>query len=226
MLIAKVIYILFLSYVIGSIPFGLLVAKFQTKKDVRLYGSGKIGATNVLRIAGSKAAAVVMIADILKGFVPVVLAGYLFGHDLIVIFSYGIGPLMVQAAAGLAAMAGHNWSIFLKFKGGRGVSTYFGGLAALCPPAAMVGAEALFISAGLTRYMSFGSIVGVVVTYVFLIPLTLVYKFPVEFLAFALAGALIIIPMHRDNIARLVNGTERKLGEKARSSSHTAESGI
>ena len=112
-------------------------------------------------------------------------------------------------------IAGHNWSIFMGFKGGRGVATYFGGLIALCPPAALIGTEALFISAGLTRYASFGSILGVVVSYLVLIPLTIIYKFPLEYLAYSLIGGLVIIIMHKDNINRLVAGTERKLGQKA-----------
>jgi glycerol-3-phosphate acyltransferase PlsY len=117
--------------------------------------------------------------------------------------------------AGITAVAGHNWSVFLKFKGGRGVATFFGGLIALCPPAALIGGEVLFISAGITKYASFGSILGVVATYVVLVPLTVIYKFPLEYLGYALVGGIIIIVMHRDNINRLVSGTERKLGEKA-----------
>ncbi len=227
MLIAKLIYVLVLSYVIGSIPSGLLVSKFQSKKDIRQYGSGKIGATNVLRTAGSKAAVIVVIADVMKGFIAVVLAGYIFGNNLLVIGNYGAGPLMVQVAAGLGAMAGHNWSLFLKFKGGRGVATYFGGLTALCLPASMIGAETLFIAAGLTRYASFGSLLGVIISYVVLVPLTIVYKFPLEYLGYALVGTLVIIVMHKDNINRLITGTERKLGEKAdRAVSASVENGI
>jgi len=215
MLIAKLISILILSYVIGSIPFGLVVSKFYAKKDIRQYGSGKIGATNVLRTAGSKAAIIVLVADVLKGMLPVILAGYLFGNNLLVVGSFGAGTLLVQVAAALAAVAGHNWSVFLKFKGGRGVATYFGGLTALCPPAAILGTETLFISAGLTRYVSFGSILGVVISYVILIPLTIVYKFPLEYLGYALVGSVVILVVHKDNINRLITGTERKLGEKA-----------
>jgi acyl phosphate:glycerol-3-phosphate acyltransferase len=225
MLITKFIYIIILSYLIGSIPSGLLVSKFQAKKDIRKFGSGKTGATNVLRTAGSKAAVIVVVADVLKGILPVILAGILFGNNLLVVGSFGAGALIVQVAAGLAAIAGHNWSLFLKFKGGRGVATYFGGLTALCPPAAMIGAETLFISAGLTRYASFGSLLGVIISYVVLVPLTIIYKFPLEYLGYALVGTLVIIIMHKDNINRLVTGTERKLGEKAEHSISSSESG-
>ncbi len=226
MLIAKLVYILFLSYIIGSIPSGLLIARFQAKKDIRKFGSGKTGATNVLRTAGSKAAVMVVVADVVKGMLPIILAGVLFGNNLLVIGSFGAGPLLIQVAAGLAAIAGHNWSIFLKFKGGRGVATYFGGLTALCPPAAVIGAEALFIGAGLTRYASFGSILGVIISYIVLVPLTIVYKFPLEYLGYSLIGTLVIVIMHKDNITRLVTGTERKLGEKAqRLTSQSGETG-
>jgi acyl phosphate:glycerol-3-phosphate acyltransferase len=215
MIIAKLIYVIILGYIIGSIPFGLLVAKYKAKVDIRKYGSGKIGTTNVLRTAGLKAAILVLVGDLLKGVIPVIIAGIVFGKDLLVIGNFGFGTLIAQVLAALAAMVGHNWSMFMKFKGGRGVATFFGGLLALCPPAAIIGGEILFATAGITRFMSFGSIVGTVSSYVILVLLTVFYKFPMEYLGFALIGGLIIIVMHRDNINRLLAGTERKLGEKA-----------
>jgi acyl phosphate:glycerol-3-phosphate acyltransferase len=214
MIIAKIIFVIILGYLLGSIPFGVLVSRMQSR-DVRQFGSGKIGATNVLRTVGRKAAALVLVGDVLKGAVAVVLAGLVFGDDLLVIGNVGIGPLVVQVVAALAAIGGHNWSIFLKFKGGRGVATFFGGLMALCPPAALIGGEVFFVSAGITRYASFGSILGVVTAYVILVPLTVVYKFPLEYLVYALIGCLLIIFMHKENINRLVSGTERKIGQKA-----------
>jgi len=215
MIIAKFVYILLIGYFLGSIPFGLLVSKLHSNKDIRRYGSGKIGATNVLRTAGRNAAVLVLIGDLMKGVLPVIIAGVIFGNDLMVIGNFAVGTLVAQVLAALAAIAGHNWSIFLKFKGGRGVATFFGGLMALCPPAALISGEVLFISAGVTRYVAFGSILGVITAYVILIPLTVVYKFPIEYLGYALVGGLVIIFMHRDNINRLVAGTERKIGQKA-----------
>jgi glycerol-3-phosphate acyltransferase PlsY len=224
MLIAKVIYIILIAYLMGSIPFGLLVSRFSAKKDLRQYGSGKTGATNVLRTAGKKAAAMAVVGDVLKGTAAVVVAGFLFSNDeLLVIGNFGVGTLLVQVMAGLAAIAGHNWPIFLKFKGGRGVATFFGGLVALCPPAALIGGEVLFVSAGITRYASFGSILGVVTSYVILVPLTIIYKFPLETLGYALIGGLVIIVMHKDNINRLVSGTERKIGDKAEKTTSSSE---
>ena len=114
---------------------------------------------------------------------------------------------------------------FLKFKGGRGVTTFFGGLVALCPPAAFLGGEVFFVSAGITRYASFGSILGVITAYIILVPLTVIYKFPLEYLVYALIGGLMIIVMHRDNINRLVAGTERKIGQKAEKIERSPEAG-
>jgi glycerol-3-phosphate acyltransferase PlsY len=219
MIIAKFVYVILIGYILGSIPFGLLVSRIHSKKDIRKFGSGKTGTTNVLRTSGKKAAAFVLIGDIMKGVLPVIIAGMIFGNDLFVIGDFAVGTLVAQVLAALASIAGHNWSMFLKFKGGRGVATFFGGLVALCPPAALIGSEVLFFSAGVTRYASVGSILGVVASYVILVPLTVVYKFPIEYLGYALVGGLVIIFMHRDNINRLVAGTERKIGQKAESAS-------
>jgi glycerol-3-phosphate acyltransferase PlsY len=106
--------------------------------------------------------------------------------------------------------------MFLGFKGGRGVATFFGGLIALCPPAALFGGEILFLGAGLTKFASLGSIAGAVGAYAVLVPLTIMHGFPIEYLVYALVGTIIIMFMHRDNIVRLFNGKERRLGEKAK----------
>ncbi|MBN1188321.1 MAG: glycerol-3-phosphate acyltransferase [Dehalococcoidales bacterium] len=214
MIAAKLIYVIIVGYILGSIPVGVLISRMRSRVNILQQGSGKIGATNVLRTAGRKAAAIVLLGDVAKGTLSVVLAGLIFGNDLLVVGNIGIGTLVAQVVAALAAIAGHNWSIFLKFKGGRGVSTFFGGLMALCPPAALIGGEVFFISAGITRYASMASIIGVVTAYVILIPLTIIYKFPLEYLVYALIGGILIIVMHKDNINRLVSGTERKIGQK------------
>jgi glycerol-3-phosphate acyltransferase PlsY len=215
MLIARFVIVIILGYLLGSIPVGVIVARRQAKVDVLKYGSGKTGTTNVLRTAGKKAAAMVLIGDLLKGSLSVIFAGLIFGNDFMVIHNFAVGTLVAEVAAALAAVAGHNWSIFLKFKGGRGVTTFFGGLLALCPPAAIIGGEIFFVSTGFTKYVSFGSILGTIAVYILLVPLIIMYKFPIEYLFYALIGGLLIIVMHRDNITRLVAGTERKLGQKA-----------
>jgi len=215
MIIAKFVAVIILGYLLGSIPFGLLISKYGARVDVRQYGSGKTGATNVLRTAGRKAAAVAGILDLLKGVLAVVFAGLIFGNSYLVVGGIGLGTLAVQVTAALAAIAGHNWSVFLRFHGGRGVAPFFGGLVVLCPVAAVFGGGILLLSAGLTRYASLGSIAGTVGAYTILVPLTILNGSPIEYLGYALISAILIIVMHRDNIARLMSGKERKLGDKA-----------
>ena len=215
MIIAMFVGVVILGYLLGSIPFGLLISRRQAKVDVREYGSGKTGATNVLRTAGRKSALLVIVLDILKGVMAVVFAGLIVGSEYLAVGGIGFGSMVAQVLAALAAMVGHNWSVFLKFKGGRGVATFFGGLVALCPPAAILGGEIAIIGAGLTQVASVGSIAGAVGSYAVLVPLTILGGFPVEYLFYALVGAIIILLMHRDNIARLLAGKERRLGEKA-----------
>jgi len=216
MIIAKFAIVVALGYLLGSIPFGLLIGRRSAKVDVREHGSGRTGATNVLRTVGKKAAATVVILDLSKGVLAVIFAGLIMRGDYLMIGEFGLGMLLAQVLAALAAVLGHIFPIFVKFKGGRGVATFFGGLIALCPVAAIFGGEILLIGAGLTRYASFGSIVGAVGTYTVLIPLTIFSGFPLEYLIYALLGTIIIIVMHRDNIVRLMRGKERKLGKKVR----------
>jgi len=214
MIVAKFAAVVILGYLLGSIPFGLLISRRSAKVDVRQHGSGKTGATNVLRTAGKKAAALVATLDVSKGVLAVIFAGLIVRGDYLVVGGIGLGMLVAQVLAALAAILGHNFPVFVKFKGGRGVATFFGGLIALCPVAAIFGGEMLLIGAGLTRYASIGSIVGVVGTYTVLVPLTIFSGFPIEYLVYALIGTIIIVVMHRDNIVRLINGKERKLGKK------------
>jgi len=214
MIVAKFAAVVIVGYLLGSIPFGLLVGRRSAKVDVRDYGSGKTGATNVLRTAGRKAAFLVVILDVLKGVLAVVFAGLIIRGDYLVVGEFGLGMLVAQVLAALASVLGHNFPVFLKFRGGRGVATFFGGLVALCPPAALFGGEILIIGTGLTKFASLGSIAGAVGTYAILVPLTIMNGFPIEYLTYALIGTIIILVMHRDNIVRLVKGKERKLGQK------------
>jgi len=215
MIIAKFISVIIMGYLVGSIPFGVLIGKRVAGVDIRNYGSGKMGTTNVLRTVGKKAAAMVAILDVLKGVLPVVFAGLIIGRDYLVVGNFALGLLVAQVLAALAAVAGHIWPIFLKFRGGRGVATFLGGLIILCPAAAVFGGEIMIIGAGLTRFVSLGSIAGAVGTYAILIPLTIMNGFPLEYLVYALAGTVLLIYVHRDNIARLMAGKERRLGDKA-----------
>jgi len=215
MILLKFIAAVVLGYLLGSVPFGLIMARRHGKVDIRQYGSGKTGATNVLRTAGKKAAAIAAALDVSKGVMAAVFAGLIVGESYLIVGKVGLGSLVAEALAAIAAVVGHNWSVFLKFRGGRGVATFFGGLVALCPPAAIFGGEIILIGAGLTRYASLGSIAGAVGSYVILVPLTIIEGFPLEYLFYSLVGVIIILAMHRDNIQRLISGKERRLGEKA-----------
>ena len=214
MIVAKFVAAVIIGYLLGSIPFGVLIAKRKAQVDIREYGSGKMGTTNVLRTAGGRAAALVLTLDILKGALAVLLAGLIVGRSYLVISGFGFGALAAQVLAALAAIAGHIWPIFIKFRGGRGVATFFGGLVILCPAAALFGGEILIIGAGLTKFASLGSIAGAVGTYAILVPLTIMNGFRIELLVYALLGTVIVIAMHKSNIMRLIAGKERKLGEK------------
>jgi len=215
MIIGELILVALVGYLLGSIPFGLLISRRKARLDIRKYGSGRTGATNVLRTVGRKAALAVVTLDILKGALAVVCAGLIVGKGYQLIGDYRLGILSAQAIAALAAIAGHIWPIFLRFKGGRGVATFFGGLIALCPVAAIFGGEILIIGAGLSGFVSLGSLSGAVGAYAILVPLTIINGFPIEYMAYVILGTLLILIMHRDNIKRLLSGKERKLSEKA-----------
>ncbi|AII58347.1 acyl-phosphate glycerol 3-phosphate acyltransferase [Dehalococcoides mccartyi] len=216
MLIVKLLLVVIVSYILGSIPFGYLVSHRGSKIDIRSFGSGRTGATNVLRTMGRKAALLVAALDVIKGASAVAFAGMVIGTEALAFGTNGMAILFAQVLAGLAAVAGHIWPVFLKFRGGRGVATFFGGMIALCPVAAIFGGEVLIIGAGLSGFASLGSITGVVGAYALLVPLTLISGFPTEYIIYAVIGSLLITIMHRDNIKRLLAGKERKLNEKAR----------
>lgn len=203
------------GYILGSIPFGLIVSKLQARVDIRNYGSGRTGGTNVLRTLGRKAFLMVAVGDLAKAATAVLLAGLILGHAELVIGHIHLGHLAAQSLAGIAAIMGHIFPVFAKFKGGRGVATFIGGLAAICPVAALFGGEILIIGAGLSGFASLGSITGVVSAYAIMIPLTIIYGVPIEYLFYVLIGALIILFAHHDNIKRLLSGKERKLNQKS-----------
>jgi glycerol-3-phosphate acyltransferase PlsY len=216
MIIARYAAVVLIGYLLGSIPFGLLISRRTTGADLREVGSGKIGMTNVLRTSGKKAAALALVLDIAKGAVVVLIAGLIFGNS----YHY-----IAQVVAALSAIGGHSWSVFLKFKGGRGVATFIGGLVALYWPAAIVGGGIMLIIGFRTKYMSLGSITGAVVAFVMLlvlnvlgvlnvIRLDLLKTPPIEYVIYAMICTIFIYVMHRDNIIRLVSGTERRLDQR------------
>jgi len=192
------------SYLIGSVPMGYIAGRLIRGIDIREYGSGSTGATNVLRTLGTAPFLAVLVADALKGYVPTLVTWYLFGtHDL-------------QVAAGIAAVLGHDFPIYIGFRGGRGAATSFGVYAALALPLAVgLFAVGLFIMLAI-RYMSVMSIVTVPLGAAVMLSLAILpggdeYTFSKTiFGAFATAFVLIT---HAGNIKRLIRGTEPKIGE-------------
>lgn len=192
-----------LGYVLGSVPFGILIARLAKGVDVRLYGSGMTGTTNVMRTVGSKAGLITMLLDVAKG-AAAVLAAWSIMHSH-----------TAQAVSGLAAIAGHNWSIFIRFRGGRGVATYVGGLFGMYWPVGLGAAVVILGIGAFSRYMSLGSILGIVGSVVAVALLVLWGDQPIAFLVYAGIAALVILIYHRGNIVRLLQGTERKLDKSA-----------
>jgi glycerol-3-phosphate acyltransferase PlsY len=214
MMIAEFVAVIVIAYLLGSIPFGLIIGKLKGGVDIREHGSGKTGATNVMRTAGTKLGVLTIVLDVVKAAGAVMLAT--------VIIDGGSGSLTIggvsiywqhvaQVAAGLAAIAGHNWPVFAKFKGGRGVTAYFGTLFAIFPPAGILGAEVVAIAALRSRQMSMGSILGALAAWCLMIPLTIVYNFPPIYLAYGLVVIALLVYQHHDNIKRLRQGIERRL---------------
>jgi glycerol-3-phosphate acyltransferase PlsY len=222
---------LVVGYVLGAMPFGLVIGRAFANKDVRQVGSGKIGMTNVLRTAGKKAAFISLLLDMGKAAAAVFVAKAVFASHTAVISNAVGWSELAQVLAALAAISGHSWSVFLKFKGGRGVAAFIGGLLALYWPAAVVGGGLMLLIGFLTKYMSLGSIVGAVSAFIMTMSLSILGidfilpEPPIEYVTYTMICAIFIYIMHRDNIIRLMSGTERRIGEKTKaevspSSSH------
>jgi glycerol-3-phosphate acyltransferase PlsY len=189
--------ILVLAYLLGAIPVGYLVGTYWKKIDIRQYGSGNIGTTNAFRILGTGPALVVLGGDLLKGVIPTYLA-----------LQYGSPVLGV--VVGLLAMAGHNWSVFLGFKGGRGVATGAGVVLALTPQILLIALIVFIMVAAISRYVSLASILGALTVLILLI----YFREPLPFILFGLAASTFVIVRHIPNMKRLAAGTEFKLGQK------------
>jgi glycerol-3-phosphate acyltransferase PlsY len=185
------------GYLLGSIPFGLVFTRMAGTQDILSIGSGSIGATNVLRTGRKGIAAATLLADLLKGTIAVLLFAWWFGPE-------------AGLVAGAAAFLGHLFPVWLKFKGGKGIATGFGVLLAVSWKVALVVAAVWLAVAVACRYSSVSSLTASVIA-----PALLWYfATPAAALTFAILGLLTFI-MHRANIARLMNGTEGKIGQKA-----------
>jgi glycerol-3-phosphate acyltransferase PlsY len=213
-MVAEFIAVVVIAYLIGSIPFGLIIGKLKSGVDIREYGSGKTGATNVMRTAGTKLGVLTVVLDVVKAAGAVMLATVIIdgGSSSLTIGGMSIyWQHIAQVVAGLAVVAGHNWPVFAKFKGGRGVTAYFGTLFAIFPPAGILGAEVVAIAALRSRHMSLGSILGALAAWCLMVPLTIAYDFPPIYLAYGLVVIALLVYQHHGNIRRLRQGTERQL---------------
>jgi glycerol-3-phosphate acyltransferase PlsY len=185
------------GYLLGSIPFGLILTRAAGGPDIRAIGSGNIGATNVLRTGSKGLAAATLLCDALKGTAAVLLARHFAGYDAALV-------------AGLGAFLGHLFPVWLKFKGGKGVAIYIGLLTGLCWPGALIFCGIWIVVAAISRYSSLAALIASAIT-----PLTLwLLHQPNAAALFLLLSALLWI-MHRSNIARLLNGSEGKIGANA-----------
>ena len=185
-----------LGYLLGSIPFGLILTKLAGTQDLRSIGSGSIGATNVLRTGNKGLAVATLLGDALKGTIAVVLMG-----------TYA-GPNAAMLAA-LGAFLGHLFPVWLRFKGGKGVATYIGVLIGLFWPAAVVFCVMWLAVAFATRYSSLSALVAAFIT-----PLFLWWFGHPALASLFVAMTLLLFYAHRENIKRLQAGTEGKIGEK------------
>jgi len=208
-----------LAYLIGSFPSGVVVVRIARGIDVRRVGSRRSGATNVFRTAGVPSALITFFLDVFKGAAAVWLGMWLAGRASTWGLAWPLSPEMVVPlwsglAAGLAAIAGHNWPIYLRFHGGRGVSTTLGTIIPLAPVVAGVGFLVGIALIILSRYASLGSLVGCLVIPTGLLLQSAFAPTPWPLIVYGTVVAGTIIFQHRDNIARLRAGTERRLGSR------------
>lgn len=183
------------GYLLGSIPFGVILARLGGLGDLRKIGSGNIGATNVLRTGNKGLAALTLLLDALKGTAAVLIAGN-WGADLALI-------------AGLGAFLGHIFPVWLGFRGGKGVATYLGVLAPVFWPAAIAFAVAWLLVAAVTRFSSLAALVATIVA-----PLTLFWMGRIDGAVLFALMTIVIFFKHSQNISRLMNGTESRIGSK------------
>lgn len=198
-IVLELIIAIFGAYLIGSIPTGYIIVKLFTGQDIRKSGSGSTGATNVKRIMGKKWFFIVMFLDAFKGALPVILAKIF----VTVFVSIGLVPVLCA----IAAILGHSKSIFLKFTGGKSVASGVGTIIALNWQVGLIIALVWSVITYFSKYVSIGSIIALAVSPV------LMYLFhePIAYILYCLLGAVYIIYLHRENILRLINGTESKV---------------
>ena len=190
------------AYLVGGIPWGVLLARFVGGPDPRTQGSGRTGGANVLRVLGPRVAAAAGILDLLKGVFAAGLPGLL-----------GAG-LVIQGLAVLVAIIGHSRSPYIGFRGGRGVSPAFGSLLVLWPIVALVTIPVFFGAIRLTRYSSVGSLVATTLAGVIVVSIVLIQALPPAHLIYAIGAPALIWYFHRDNVERLLAGQERTIDKR------------
>jgi|TARA_B100001750_G_scaffold174517_1_gene142683 glycerol-3-phosphate acyltransferase PlsY len=209
-IIAGIIFVV-LAYLVGSISFGLLIGKLIKGIDIRNFGSGSTGATNVARVCGPIWGIIALILDMGKAAIPVALTVYILET-----------PDWSHSLTGLSAIAGHIWPLFTNFKGGKGIASGWAALIVLSPWAGVAATLAAAPVIGITRYVSLGSIVGSVVGGLSITVLAIlnnletdgVPNIPFVYSAYGLIGGAITVLLHKDNVKRLIKGNESKLGQK------------
>lgn len=211
----KYLAIAVIAYLLGAIPFGLIIGKKMANTDVRKLGSGNIGATNVFRTLGWKLGLLTAVLDLAKAAISVLLGMLIIGNDPFIVAGLDIHTQFAQALAALAVMAGHNWSVYIGFKGGKGVATFIGGLLVINWYVALIGVAIGIIVILVTRYVSLGSMICAVVIFCALMLATIIAGISPVYPVYGLVAAILIIFQHRTNIARLQSGTESKLGDKS-----------
>jgi len=189
-----------IGYGLGSIPVGLIVGRVARGIDIREYGSGRTGFTNVVRTVGARWGIVALIGDLAKGATPVVIARVLSDEPY------------VQTVAGLAAAVGHDWPAFAGFQGGRGVATSFGAALAMNPIAAAALIPFGLGLVALTRMMSVMSVGMAPVVAIVFVALAAAGVHPWAYALYAILAALLVLALHRENIERILAGTEPKIG--------------
>lgn len=187
------------SYLLGSVAFSILIARWVRGIDIRQHGSGNAGATNTLRILGKGPALLVFLLDVGKGVLAVWIGSW-----------FSDGNVAVMALSGLAAIIGHNWPVFFGFKGGKGIATTVGVMVTLAFLPALYAGIAAIVLIALTRYVSLGSLVFAALTPLFV----LLLDRPLPLLWASLALCAFAFLRHRSNIVKLVQGKENKLGAK------------
>ncbi|MCX6009742.1 MAG: glycerol-3-phosphate 1-O-acyltransferase PlsY [Chloroflexi bacterium] len=215
MIVAKFVVVAVIGYLMGAIPFALIISKRMAGIDISKHGSGNLGGTNVLRVLGFKAGAIVMALDLAKAFAPVMLAKFIIGDSVLSIAGFTLNWQWGQVITALMVMVGHSWSVYIKFRGGKGAAAYFGGWFAIFPVAALFGGAILILTVWLSKYMSLGSILGSLGILCLFMVLTVADVAPPVYLIYSIVAAALIVYQHRSNISRLQAGTESRMDKSA-----------